>query len=144
MRADYLVLLFAAPVSWVLILLTRRYVLWRGILDIPSERSSHSAPTPRGGGLGIVIVTVLGVLAAGAAGWISFPVVITLVGGGVAVAVVGWLDDTKGLSPTVRLATHFSAAVWALFTSRVREKTVLRVSRRHSRRPGPQSVSARP
>jgi Fuc2NAc and GlcNAc transferase len=114
-RADYLILLFAGPVSWLLILLTRRYVLSRGILDIPSERSSHSAPTPRGGGLGIVVVTVVGVLAAGAAGWISFPVVITLVGGGIAVAAVGWLDDTKGLSPAVRLATHFSAAMWALF-----------------------------
>jgi Fuc2NAc and GlcNAc transferase len=113
--ADYLILLFAAPVSWLLILLTRRYVLSRGILDVPSERSSHSAPTPRGGGLGIVIVTVLGALTAGAAGWISFPVVIALVGGGSAVAVVGWLDDAKGLSPTIRLATHFGAAVWALF-----------------------------
>lgn len=115
MRADHVIVVLAAPVSWLLILLTRRYVLSRGILDIPSERSSHSAPTPRGAGLGIVTVTILGVLAAGAAGWIPAAVVIVLVGGGAVVAVVGWLDDTKGLSPAIRLATHLGAAVWALF-----------------------------
>jgi Fuc2NAc and GlcNAc transferase len=114
-HADHLILLLAAPVSWLLILLTRRYVTSRGILDIPSVRSSHSTPTPRGGGLGIVTVTILGVLAGGAAGWIPSAVVIALVGGGTAVAIVGWLDDTKGLSPAVRLATHLAAAVWALF-----------------------------
>jgi Fuc2NAc and GlcNAc transferase len=62
-----------------------------------------------------VIVTILGVLAAGAAGWLPFTVVVVIVGGGTAVAVVGWLDDAKGLSPRIRLATHLSAAVWALF-----------------------------
>lgn len=115
MRADYVIALLAAPVSWLLILLTRRYVTSRGILDVPSERSSHSAPTPRGGGLGIVTVTILGALAASAAGWVPVTVVVVLVGGGTAVALVGWLDDRKGLSAPVRLATHVGAAVWALF-----------------------------
>ncbi len=29
------------------------------VLDIPNERSSHVVPTPRGGGLAIVIVTFI-------------------------------------------------------------------------------------
>jgi Fuc2NAc and GlcNAc transferase len=113
-RADYAITLLAAPVSWFLILLTRRYVTSRGILDVPSDRSSHSAPTPRGAGLGIVIVTIFGTLAGGAAGWIPLAAVIALVGGGTAVALVGWLDDRKGLSAPVRLAMHLGASVWAL------------------------------
>ena len=115
MRADYVITLLAAPVSWLLTLFARRYITARGILDIPSQRSSHSVATPRGGGLGIVTVTSLGVLAGGAAGWIPVAAVMALVGGGTVVALVGWLDDRKGLSAQVRLATHLGAAVWALF-----------------------------
>jgi Fuc2NAc and GlcNAc transferase len=37
-----------------------------------------------------------------------------MVGGGMAVAVVGYLDDRHQLSPRVRLAVHFGAALWAL------------------------------
>ena len=37
----------------------RRVALRRGILDHPNERSSHSEPTPRGGGLAIVISSTL-------------------------------------------------------------------------------------
>ncbi|MGH8435054.1 MAG: glycosyl transferase, partial [Pseudomonas sp.] len=44
--------LFAA-VAGVSLLLTgalRRYALARSLMDIPNARSSHSVPTPRGGG----------------------------------------------------------------------------------------------
>ena len=33
----------------------RRYAMRRHMLDIPNARSSHTIPTPRGGGVGIVI-----------------------------------------------------------------------------------------
>ena len=35
----------------------------RGVLDRPNERSSHTAPTPRGGGVAVVAVIVLAWLA---------------------------------------------------------------------------------
>lgn len=114
MRADELILLLAAPVSWVVIYFTHRYATTRGMLDVPSERSSHSVPTPRGGGVGIVTVSVLGTVAAGAAGWVPAPVVIALLGGGAAVALIGWLDDRRGLPAKLRLRAHFAAAVWAV------------------------------
>ena len=54
---NYLLLL--APVVAVLALLLtwllRRYALARSIIDMPTARSSHTIPTPRGGGVAIVI-----------------------------------------------------------------------------------------
>lgn len=40
----------------------KAYATKKAILDIPNERSSHSRPTPRGGGLAIVIVFFIGLL----------------------------------------------------------------------------------
>ena len=41
--------------------LMRAYALKKNIIDNPNERSSHTIPTPRGGGMAIV-VTYLSVL----------------------------------------------------------------------------------
>ena len=38
----------------------RRYSNRQNLLDVPNDRSSHSIPTPRGGGLAIVLVVVIG------------------------------------------------------------------------------------
>ena len=39
--------------------LARRYALHRGLLDHPGERRSHALPTPRGGGISIVIAMLV-------------------------------------------------------------------------------------
>ncbi len=41
--------------SWALTWGGRHYALSKSLMDIPNERSSHSVPTPRGGGVAIVI-----------------------------------------------------------------------------------------
>lgn len=104
----------ALGVSAVLTGVVRRYALDRAILDMPNERSSHSVPTPRGGGIAIVgVVLALSALVA----W-RFPdlrhICIALAGGGALVAAVGWLDDRKGVSPRIRALVHLLAAVWAV------------------------------
>ncbi len=86
-----------------------------GIYDVPNERSSHTNPTPRGGGIGIVILTIAGTIAAGIAGTVPASMVLVIAGGGGAVAAVGWADDRRGLSRSVRLAVHLAAAGWAVF-----------------------------
>jgi len=48
-------LFLAGAMSWVLTGLLRRYALARSMMDFPNERSSHTTPTPRGGGVGIVL-----------------------------------------------------------------------------------------
>lgn len=81
---------------------------WFGSLDIPNERSSHTRPTPRGGGLGILISCLalwLVLNALGAFATASALVVPAVILGGV-IAFVGWLDDRASLSATVRLIVY--------------------------------------
>jgi len=52
--------LIAFTASYLLVFWFRRWALRCNLLDIPNERSSHVVPTPRGGGLAIVIVTLIG------------------------------------------------------------------------------------
>jgi glycosyltransferase WbpL len=94
--------------------LIRRWVLRRAILDHPNERSSHTKPTPRGGGLALVLVVLTWLVWAGFAGTLPWNTVIALTGGGAIVAAVGWLDDVWSLSAYWRLTFHFAAAVWAV------------------------------
>src|SRR5207245_8317310 len=36
----------------------RQWALRRNLLDVPNERSSHTQPTPRGGGLAIAAIVI--------------------------------------------------------------------------------------
>ena len=49
--------LVSASMSAAGVFLVRKWTLKRGMLDIPNERSSHSEPTPRGGGIVIAAVS---------------------------------------------------------------------------------------
>src|SRR5690554_253364 len=77
----------------------RGWLLVQRLIDFPEERRSHQHPTPRGGGLAIVVVLVLAWLlwpGATRAWWPAlFPVI--------AMAVLGWLDDRFGVLPRWRL-----------------------------------------
>ena len=98
--------------SWVGVALVRRYALQR-LLDLPNERSSHSRPTPRGGGLALTLAHLLGLGVATQLGLLGPAVTITLLVGGVLVAVVGFLDDHGHVPASLRLLCHFVALSWA-------------------------------
>lgn len=102
--------LLAVSTAWIFTGLVRRYAVRRALLDHPNYRSSHSTPTPRGGGLGLLATWILGValmLALGLPG--GWPLLLALVGV-LAVAVVGWIDDHGGLPVRLRLVAHGLAA----------------------------------
>jgi Fuc2NAc and GlcNAc transferase len=101
-------------IAWVLTGWVRRYALRRDLLDLPNPRSSHGRPVPLGGGLAIVVVTLAGIVLAGWIGYVPARTAMALAGGGGAVALIGWLDDRRGLAPAVRAAVQVCAAVWAL------------------------------
>lgn len=101
--------------SYGLTALLRLYALKRSIIDIPNARSSHSIPTPRGGGVAIVIVFLLALLALGLLGLETWPVVVGYLGAGTLIAVIGFMDDHGHIAARWRLLGHFLAAVWALF-----------------------------
>jgi len=82
------------------------------VLDVPNERSSHTNPTPRGGGLAVVATTLVG--------WLpyalfmcgeSWPRIAGYVIGGVLIAAVSWVDDLRSLPSPVRLAAHTVSAL---------------------------------
>ncbi|MEX1183854.1 MAG: glycosyltransferase family 4 protein [Gemmatimonadota bacterium] len=92
----------------------RLFALSRKLIDVPNSRSSHVAPTPRGGGGAIVLATlaVLPLLA-----WrevLSLHSLWGFLGAGLLVATIGWLDDHRDVPARWRLLIHFAAASWAL------------------------------
>ncbi|ALQ02336.1 MULTISPECIES: MraY family glycosyltransferase [Pseudomonas] len=92
----------------------RRYALARSIIDIPNARSSHSIPTPRGGGVAIVVAFLLTLPLLGQLGLVPPHYLIALGGAGALVAIVGFMDDHGHIAARWRLLGHFSAAIWAL------------------------------
>ncbi len=100
--------------SYILTGVTRKLALKNNILDIPNSRSSHTVPTPRGGGLAFVVVFLVGISLLFCLGILELRVFLALLGGGCLIAAVGWLDDRRGLSALVRLCFHFVAAIWAV------------------------------
>ena len=109
-----LMLALAGAATSLLTGLVRRYALNRRLMDIPNDRSSHVVPTPRGGGLAIAMVVLGTLLFATLRGVVTANVGVALVGGGLLIALVGWIDDRRGLTAGVRATAHTVAAVWAL------------------------------
>lgn len=92
----------------------RHYALTRSVLDIPNDRSSHTTPTPRGGGVAIVIAFLAGTVALWMVHSIRRPLALALLGAGALVALVGFIDDHRHIAARWRLLAHFAAAAWAL------------------------------
>ncbi|WP_454846340.1 MraY family glycosyltransferase [Pseudomonas farris] len=108
-------LLAVIVVSWGLTLVLRRYALAKCLIDIPNERSSHSVPTPRGGGVAIVTSFLLALPVLSGLELLSPPVLCGLLGSGLLVAVIGFADDHGHIAARWRLLGHFIAAAWALY-----------------------------
>lgn len=115
-----ILLLGVFATSAILTVLLRQYALWASVLDQPTARSSHSAATPRGGGLAIVISFIL------ALGVYSFSMhsipqgwLIVFVGCGGLISAIGFVDDHRDVSAIVRFLVHVVAAsvtVYLLFS----------------------------
>jgi len=91
----------------------RREAVRRHILDHPNERSSHSVPTPRGGGLaivGLVVGFVVGYMVVNGFDRQA----LAYLAGGILVAWLGWRDDLRHLSARVRFGVQSLAVVIAM------------------------------
>ncbi|MFT6599995.1 MAG: Fuc2NAc and GlcNAc transferase [Alloalcanivorax sp.] len=106
-----LVFLCSLVGTWML----RHYAVSRSILDVPNARSSHQVPTPRGGGVAVVVTFLAGLPVLAALGAVSFPAALGLWGAGALVAAIGWLDDHGHVAARWRLLKHFGAAAWLLY-----------------------------
>lgn len=101
--------------SLVLTGILRRYALANSIIDIPNARSSHSLPTPRGGGVAIVLSFLTAAPLLGVSGLAPWSLIWALFGSGAAIAALGFLDDHGHIAARWRLLGHFAGAAWALF-----------------------------
>lgn len=109
------IVIFAFLVSFALTWGLRGYAIKHNVIDRPNQRSSHSVPTPRGGGVAIVLTLLAALI------WLYFVNAInldTFLGifiPGVIVAIIGFLDDHGHIAARWRLLMHFSAAVVGLY-----------------------------
>lgn len=97
------------------------YAHRRGMLDQPGQRRSHTLPTPRGGGIGIVLaclVAMPGALLSLPGPWSAWTIA-SLALALLLVAAIGWWDDHRPLRQWPRLGVQllasgfFSAALLA-------------------------------
>ncbi|WP_454837905.1 MraY family glycosyltransferase [Pseudomonas mohnii] len=98
-----------------LTLVLRRYALAKSLMDVPNERSSHTVPTPRGGGVAIVVSFTLALPLLTSLGLMSQYAMYGLLGSGLLVAIIGFADDHGHIAAKWRLIGHFIASAWALF-----------------------------
>ena len=90
----------------------RQYALKKGVMDIPNNRSSHTVPTPRGGGIVVVAAFLFGLifLFFQLDEFLTFRQLMALLLGGSFIAGVGFVDDHKPLAARWRFTTHVIAA----------------------------------
>ncbi len=94
----------------------RAYALKKNIIDNPNERSSHSIPTPRGGGVAVVCSYLLALAVLIYSQQLTVHIGLTLMGAGFVIALLGFLDDHGHINSMLRLAIHFLVAIGAVIS----------------------------
>ena len=97
------------------------FVVWRvllrkGILDRPNQRSSHSRPTVRGGGIAIIGAIVGSTLLTGPAFECGVLLMIALL-----IGLVSFIDDLRGVPAVVRFGCHAVGGIGSAWIFRLEE-----------------------
>lgn len=92
----------------------RHWTLKRQLLDVPNERSSHTQPTPRGGGL-VIFFVCIGIFASYC---LIFEIekVWAYFAGAIIIGLISWLDDLYEVSVVWRFLAHSIAASLVIFS----------------------------
>jgi UDP-GlcNAc:undecaprenyl-phosphate GlcNAc-1-phosphate transferase len=108
-------LIFFLEASLLSLLLTGAILhmsLRRSLLDMPTERGSHEVPKPRLGGIAIVLAFYATAATAAMTGFDPLPgSEAGIFGAAAMIAVVGLIDDLRGLDARLRLVVQLAAAV---------------------------------
>ncbi len=94
-------------------------------VDIPNARSSHTQPTPRGGGLLIVVVTLLvltiyGLSEVPSMDWGAGAYIV----GAIIIASISWIDDLRSIPFWLRILVHsLSAIIIIVFIGYLKDMT---------------------
>jgi len=109
-------LLFALGLAGLSAAAVRAMIAWP-ILDHPNARSAHVRPTPRGGGVGVVLAFILGMVVLylfADFARLAERQFIGVILAAVAIAGVALADDARGLSARLRFACQVGAALVAV------------------------------
>jgi len=107
--------LIAFVLSFLGVYFLKKSALRLKIVAIPNERSLHNKVTPRGGGIIIAIVFLAFLLVFYITRQIMVAEFLVLFGGGLIMAVTGFLDDILELKASIRFIIQFFAVGWGLY-----------------------------
>ncbi len=111
---DWTIPVIAFVAASVVTGVVRYYALRVDLLDLPNARSSHSVPTPSGGGLGIVVAVFVSLFLVHQQHYLETAAAYSLLGGGLLIALVGIIDDYRHVPSAIRLAVHIAACGFVL------------------------------
>lgn len=94
--------------------LIRYFAISNKLLDIPNQRSSHTIPTPRGGGLAIVVTFFFCTLVFYFTNQAQIEIVAAL-SSALFVAIIGFYDDQNHVPARWRFLIHFFSASLAIY-----------------------------
>jgi UDP-N-acetylmuramyl pentapeptide phosphotransferase/UDP-N-acetylglucosamine-1-phosphate transferase len=105
--------MLSAAMTWAI-----RPLLLRHALARPNARSSHRVPTPQGGGIAVIVATLMvaGAIMAGA-GATDLKIPIAVFAASLFIAVVGFADDVKSIDVLPRLLLQGAAVAGIVLTS---------------------------
>jgi UDP-GlcNAc:undecaprenyl-phosphate/decaprenyl-phosphate GlcNAc-1-phosphate transferase len=98
--------LLAGSLAWLLVPVTESLARRIGAIDYPNERSLHEIPTPKLGGLAIMVAALT-------AGWLFLPEgeeTRSILIGAAAITVLGVVDDLLDLNAALKLSGQIVAA----------------------------------
>ena len=107
----YVILLL---ISFSLTYLIKNYMIKKSLVATVNERSSHTVPTPHGGGIAIAITWFIGLFYLFFIGQIENNLFYALLCGAI-ISIVSFFDDIYELSPKLRLIIQAFVAVLGLY-----------------------------
>ena len=111
-----MILLFSVFLSsFVLTYLVKTIAQKKALMDIPNERSSHTIPTPRGGGLAIAVTWFGAILFLYFNQQIEQTLFYALISG-VLLCVISFIDDIYTLKALPRFIVHALVAILGLYS----------------------------
>jgi len=107
----YVVLLL---ISVIFTYLIKNYAIKKSIVDIPNSRSSHTIPTPRGGGLAIILTFYLGISYFYYLDEISSQLFFLLLSS-LPIVIISLIDDLITLSSKIRMLIQILCSIFAVY-----------------------------
>ena len=109
-----MIYIFLLLLSFTLTYLIKNYYIKHALFDEVNERSSHSVPTPHGGGIAITVVWFMGLFYLYFTNEINTSLFFALLVG-IIISVVSFFDDIYDLSSKLRLLVQAFVAIGGLY-----------------------------